>query len=364
MTGLRLTGGWRQCLRLGLLAAVVCFGPPAAAAPPIEAHPIEIRVVVVTMFEIGADEGDTAGEFQLWKAGQKLAQRFPFAHHHDLFFNERTGVLGMVTGEGTANSASSVMELGMDSRFDLSHAYWIVAGIAGVDPAAASIGSAAWAQYVVDGDLAHEIDAREMPKDWATGRFPLDSKGPYDPAAKPYEGQVFELNPALVNWAFELTRHIDLGDSEHLQKSRARYAGYPNALKPPFVLKGDNLAAMTFWHGKILNDWASHWVSFWTHGKGNFVTSAMEDTGTMVSLTWLSSTGRVDKNRALVLRTASNYTLPPPGVTAAANMQQENAGYSGLNASVESAYKVGSAVVDEIVRKWPLYRDHLPSTRP
>ena len=46
------------------------------------------------------------------------------------------------------------MELGMDPRFDLSHAYWVVAGIAGVDPADASIGSAAWAEYLVDGDLA------------------------------------------------------------------------------------------------------------------------------------------------------------------------------------------------------------------
>ncbi len=355
---LTVRGHWHRWLHLALLAAALPFGRSAAAAP---AAPIEVKVVVVTMFEIGADAGDTAGEFQLWKERQKLDKRFPFAHHHDLFFNEHTGVLGMVTGEGTANSASSVMELGMDPRFDLSHAYWVVAGIAGVDPADASIGSAAWAHYVVDGDLAHEIDAREMPSDWPTGRFPLDSQGPYDPAAKPAEGQVFQLNPGLVNWAFELTRHIDLGDSAQLQKSRARYVGYPNALKPPFVLEGDNLAAMTFWHGKVLNDWANRWVSFWTHGKGNFVTSAMEDTGTLVSLNYLTATGKVDKNRALVLRTASNYTMPPPGVTAAANMQKENAGYSGLDGSVESAYRVGSAVVTEIVNKWSTYRDHLPT---
>src|SRR5262249_2537946 len=146
----------------------------------------------------------------------------------------------------TANSASGVMELGMDPRFDLTHAYWLVAGIAGVDPEDASVGSAAWAEYVVDGDLAHEIDAREMPSDWPTGRFPRESRRPSAPAAKPAEGQVFHLNPALVNWAYGLTRAIDLGDSESLRKSRARYAGYPNALKPPFVLKGDNIAGMTF----------------------------------------------------------------------------------------------------------------------
>jgi purine nucleoside permease len=271
----------------------------------------------------------------------------------------------MVTGEGTANSASAVMEVGMDPRFDLRHAYWVVAGIAGVDPAAASLGSAAWAEYVVDGDLAHEIDAREMPADWPTGRFPLESKQPFDPAARAAEGQVFHLNPGLVNWAYSLTRQVNLGDSESLKKFRARYVGYPNALKPPFVLKGDNLAAMTFWHGKLLNAWARRWVSYWTHGKGNFATSAMEDSGTLVALNYLARAAKVDKERVLVLRTASNYTVQPPGLTAAQNLANENAGtYSGLSASVEAAYKVGSTVVNEILKGWATYRDHPPATTP
>ncbi len=77
------------------------------------------------------------------------------------------------------------MLLAPDPRFDLSKAYWLVAGIAGVDPEDASIGSAAWAEWLVDGDLAHEIDAREMPKDWPTGYFALDSTKPYDPKRPP-----------------------------------------------------------------------------------------------------------------------------------------------------------------------------------
>jgi purine nucleoside permease len=344
-----------------VVAALVLFTAtrPASAA----SKPVEVKVVVVTMFEIGADSGDTAGEFQLWHERQKLDVRYPFAHHHDLFFNPTTGVLGMVTGEGTANSATAVMELGMDPRFDLTHAYWLVAGIAGVDPEDASIGSAAWAQYVVDGDLAHEIDAREIPSDWPTGYFPLDSKKPYDPNGRPAEGQVFKLNPGFVEWAYQLTRGVDLGDSASLQRSRARYTGYPNAQKPPFVLKGDNLASMTFWHGKILNEWANRWVSYWTKGQGNFVTTAMEDSGTLVALTYLNTAGKVDKERVLVLRTASNYSMPPPGVTAAENMQKENEGYSGLGASVESAYRVGSTVLEELLRKWPVYREHIPAAK-
>ena len=125
------------------LSGCASTGGAAATPPSSAAKPIEVKVVVVTMFEIGNDTGDTAGEFQLWHDRQKLSQRIPFAHHHDLYFNPETGVLGMVTGMGTANSATATMELGMDPRFDLSHAYWLVAGIAGVDPQDASIGSAA-----------------------------------------------------------------------------------------------------------------------------------------------------------------------------------------------------------------------------
>ncbi len=341
-----------------LLAA--CAKAPQPAAP----KPLAVKVVVVTMFEIGEDQGDTAGEFQLWKERQKLSERLPFAHHHDLYMNPDTGVLVLLTGMGSINSASAVMELGMDPRFDLSKAYWVVAGIAGVDPENASIGSAAWAEWLVDGDLSYEIDPREMPKDWPTGYLPLDSTRPYDPKRPPNHGEVFHLNPALVDWAYGRTRDIQLPDSPGLQKERARYKDYPNAQKPPFVLKGDNLAGMTFWHGKVLNEWAEKWVDYWTEGKGEFVTSAMEDTGSFASISYLASTGKVDKNRFLVLRTASNYTMQPPGQTAAEHLLQENAGYAGLQASVESAYTVGAAIVDEIAAHWDQYKDHTPGSTP
>src|SRR5579862_7693245 len=88
----------------------------ALLAAPCAAAPIEVKVVVVTMFEIGADTGDAPGEFQLWYERQKLDTRFAFAHHHDLFMNRQTGVLAILTGVGTANSASAVMALGLDPR--------------------------------------------------------------------------------------------------------------------------------------------------------------------------------------------------------------------------------------------------------
>jgi purine nucleoside permease len=139
------------------------------------------------------------------------------------------------------------------------------------------------------------------------------------------------------------------------------YTDHPNAQKPPFVLKGDNLAALTFWHGEILNDWANQWVDYWTEGQGEFVSSAMEETGTLQAMEYLTNAGRADKNRVLVLRTASNYTMPPPGVTAAENLLKENEGYAGLEAAVESAYLVGSTVVDALLANWNIYAARIPT---
>ena len=119
---------------LAALLAGIGVGAVAQAQAAPAAAPIVVKVVIVTTFEIGADLGDAPGEFQFWREREKLATRFAFPHHHDLYMNLHSGVLGMVTGEGTANAGSAVMELGMDPRFDLSHAYWVVAGIAGIDP--------------------------------------------------------------------------------------------------------------------------------------------------------------------------------------------------------------------------------------
>ena len=69
------------------------------------------------------------------------------------------------------------------------------------------------------------------------------------------------------------------------------------------MLKGDTLSAGTFWIGARLTEWANDWVAYHTGGQGRYVTSAMEDTGTLQSLTFLHAMGRVDKRRVLILRT-------------------------------------------------------------
>ena len=332
----------------------------------VRAEVLKPRVVVVTMFEPGADTGDAPGEFQYWVEREKLDRVIPLpAAFHAVRANADGTVIGIVTGGGNTNAAATIMALGLDPRFDLRQSYWLVAGIAGIDPADASIGSAVWADYVVDGDLSHEIDAREIPANWPTGYVPLGKTTPYEqpPLVKDYaSGQVYTLNPGLVRWAFELTRDTPLVDNDQMKQRRATYTETPNAQRPPSVLIGANLAASTYWHGRLLNRWANDWVSYYTGGRGNYVTTAMEDSGTLRALTNLERAAKVDAKRVLVLRTASNFDMQWPGGTAADSMSGEKLGiYSAYLPSLEAAYRVGSRVVHALVTDWKRYANELPA---
>ena len=322
--------------------------------------PIPVKVVVVTMFETGEDTGDAPGEFQLWNEGMALdtVYRAPYMDH-DIHMNVDTGVMGVVTGMGTAHSASSVTALGLDTRFDFSRAYWLVAGISGFDPEDGSIGSVAWARYVVDADLAHDIDIREAPDHWRHGRFPLFSTGMGDRKRRSAMalGEVFQLNGELALWAYRFTQDMPLhGGGARMAESRARYRGYPAARKPPQVMMGDQLSGQTYWHGQRLNEWANEWVDYWTDGDGEFVSSAMEDTGTYRALSNLDNAGRVQVSRLMVLRAASNYTFQPAGVTAYDNLAAGMHGnYESLDVTLKNLYEVGAAVVNEITGRWAQY---------
>lgn len=350
-----------RCFFLGLVAHGVCSSVLYAQGAPAP-KPIPIKVVVVTMFERGEDTGDTPGEYQLWVEREHLDQIIdePAAYHHVRMNND--GVLGMLTGVGTAKAAASVMAVGLDARFDFSKAYWIVAGIGGGDPADVSLGSAIWAEHVVDGDLAYEIDARQIPENWTTGYVPLRKGTPYEEPANADFGQVYALNPSLVAWALQITHDVALPDSDSLRNSRARYVGFPNALKPPFVTKGDQMSSSTFWHGSKMDEWANAWTRYYTGGKGNYMISGMEDTGTLQALTFLAQAGRVDLNRVLVLRTVSNYDREPPGTSAADSLKTLVSGnYSAYFPALEAAEIVGDKVVRELIAHWAQDEKAIPS---
>jgi len=333
----------------------------AQVAPKPASLPIPVKVVVVAMFEQGADTGDAPGELQYWVERDHLDRIFPLpAAYHDARMNA-DGELAIVTGQGTAHAAATIMALGMDPRFDLSHAYWLIAGIAGGNPERASLGSAVWANWVVDTDLGYEIDAREMPAEWSTGLLPLRKKEPFEAPAAPLPGQVYQTNRGLMLWAYGLTKDVKLADSDHLKEIRAKFDG-AMAHEPPKVLLGDEVSGSTYWHGKLMDAWADRWMSYFTNGQGKFATTAMEDTGTLESLELLARAGKADGQRILVLRTVSNYDQQPKGMDAATSLSNQRIGaYGAYLPSLEAAYSVGHTVVSELIKNWAQYRESLPA---
>jgi purine nucleoside permease len=240
-------------LRALLVALLLLAAPTFAAAKPIEIH-----VVIVTTWEAEFNGQDKFGELHAWRSRWPLQTELPFPLGvHPLLYDPQRHVLAILTGMATARAAASIVALGADPRFDLSHAYWIVAGTAGVDPKVASAGSTAWARWVVDGDLAQELDPRDAPPDWPTGIVPYGRTKPYQEPAPPGQSAsanvAYALNPRLVDWAYAMTRDTKLPDDAVQAKLRAPYDGLGAA--PPFVLEGEGLASARNWYGERLNDW-------------------------------------------------------------------------------------------------------------
>jgi len=339
------------------LAVLIAAAAPAVAKP----KPITVKVVVVAMFEVGADTGDQPGELQYWVERDHLDRIYPLAAGYHAVRMNGDGEMAVLTGQGTAHAAATIMALGLDPRFDLTHAYWIIAGIAGASPDKVSLGSAVWARWVVDGDLGYEIDARETPPDWTTGYLPLRKSKPFEEPAVPLPGQVYALNKSLAEWAFNLTRAVPLADSDHLKEIRANFDGAA-AQRPPFVTIGDEVSSSRYWHGNLFDAWAAEWMRYFTNGQGEFATTAMEDTGTLQSLEFLANANRVDGQRILVLRTVSNYDRQPRGMTAAESLANQRVGtYAAYLPSLEAAYTVGHTVAQELLTHWDGYGATPPS---
>jgi purine nucleoside permease len=328
-----------------------------------KADRIEVRVVVVAMFERGSVQDDEPGELQLWVERLGLVNEYEFPLGQDVLRMNDDGVMAILVGGGIPNATASIMALGTDDRFDLTNTYWLVAGIAGGDPADVSLGSAVWAKHVVDGDLKYQIDGREIPESWPYGIVPL---GVNQPTTNPddldgswaYDTIAFSLNEELVNWAYSLTKDTELGDAPGITAYRQHYTTHPAAQRPPFVTVGDTMSSSTYWHGELMNRWANDWIQLYRGKSANFMTSNMEDSGTLTALHRLDRDGLVDKERILVLRTVSNFTMPPEGQTAHWSKSQPFP--DNGRPSFESAFIAGNVVVQALLDNWAEHRSSLP----
>jgi purine nucleoside permease len=106
-----------------------------------------------------------------------------------------------------------------------------------------------------------------------------------------------------------------------------------------------------------MNKFAEDWVRLWTAGKGTFAMTEMEDSGFLGAIERLAPMHRVDRDRVLVLRTGSNYTMPPPGHEPVESLTMP---YIGGRLALESAYLCGSTVLHNLLAHWATSYAHIP----
>ena len=228
-----------------------------------------------------------------------------------LHINRTLGVVGVLTGMGPFRAAASIMALGHDARFDTRDAHWLVAGIAGVDPAAGSIGSVFFPTFLIGLGQESYLDGVGH---IAHGRTDTDTSPPYPERQLAVDrGHLLQLDHGLVSWAFELaSTMVTLRDTDALRASRAGYVEAA-ARQPPRLRLGASVTGETFWAGRTSTDWARNWTVFWSDGEARLGVTDEEDLALAAAIGALGRVGRANATRLLVLRAASDYSYEPLG---------------------------------------------------
>jgi purine nucleoside permease len=268
-------------------------------------------------------------------------------------------VCNIIIGMGHANAAASISALVYSGKFDLSQTYFMVAGIAGIDPLQGTLGSAAWANYLVDYGISWEIDAREMPGDWKYGYFGINSKSPDEKPPLDYHTEVYQLNDALVQRAFALSKDVQLDDNADAIAFRANY-DYAPANQPPTVLNCDSAAGDTWFAGTALGQRARDWTKLLTDGMGTYCTTQQEDNATYEALKRGSAAGLLHLDRVAMLRSGSDFDRPYPGQSSSDGLVHY-ADQGGFTSAISNLYNAGDPLVEAILSDWEHWQNGVPN---
>ncbi|WOC15716.1 purine-nucleoside phosphorylase [Pseudochrobactrum sp. MP213Fo] len=333
-----------RALQIAACGLLPLFSATAFAQDTAKIAP---KVMVITMF---------GQEAKPWIEGEKFTQKIKLAGLNPEYPNvdcTEEGLCHMTTAMGFANAASSVAAMALSNQFDLSKTYFLIAGIAGVDPKFGTLGSAHWAKYAVDADLNHRIDLREVPADWETRSFALGADSPSDKAKWSAGTEAYALNAKLTDYAFSVTKDVELLDGDGAKAYRKHYKT-DLATGAPLVSICDTLSSDTYWHGIKISESMEKWVKLATDGKGTYCTSQMEDNATLTALKRASEAGLLDFNRIALLRTSSNFDRQGEDQTALESLKSESGGFK---LATTNAYRVGKAYVQTILTGWDKWQE-------
>ena len=297
-----------------------------------------------------------------------LSPLFPEAH-----CNPSGEVCQLTTGEGQINAASSITALWSSGCFDLKSTYFMVAGkldllkhfarktadsvnsgIAGVNPHVATTGSVTFAKYAVQFDLQYEFAETQVPSNDTSGWFPQDSDYPDENKPIDYPGAIygteaFELNNNLKKRAVSLAKRAKLHDSVPAQQYRAKY-GYAPANQPPQVVECDTGTSNNYWSGSVIGNAYNQYTLLLTNGSGLYCATQQEDNATLEALLRGALAGKVDFDRIIIMRTASDFDRAPPDESEVYHLLY--APQAGFGPSIKNIYLAGIEIVHDVVNSW------------
>ncbi|KAK7024936.1 purine nucleoside permease [Favolaschia claudopus] len=315
---------------------------------------IKPRVFIVNFFRSEATEWHNIPEFNL------LARNFTIpglsALFPDVHCTQDGDICQVITGQAEINAASTISSLllSQSPRFDLQSTYFVLAGIAGVSPRHATIGSVTFARYAVQGGLQHEFDAREKPAHFASGYFGQGANKPGEYPGWIDGTEVFEVNDALRQVAMGFAQKATLTDTDECKRLRATYASsssdvFAVGAAPPSIVPCDTLTSDTYWSGALLAESFENTTVVLTNGHGVYCSSQQEDNAVLHALLRGAVSGLVDFSRIVVMRSGSDFDRPPEGGDAAENLFAAPVGFPPALVNLRAA---GVKVVRGIIDGW------------
>jgi purine nucleoside permease len=342
-----------RTLCLAATVVVASSFHPAAADTASAPAPLPVKVLIISMFKPEAAPWLAVLHADKEITVPGLAEDYPSVHC------TQTGVCQMTTGMGHANAAASLMAVLYSGLFDLKKAYFIIAGIAGIDPAQGTLGAAAWARYAVDTGIAYEIDARELPPKWTDGYFGFDTDAPGHMPKLSFHTEVFQLDEAMLQKALALTKSAQLEDSADIQEYRRHYSE-PAARRAPSVIQCDTLSSDTWWVGGHLGEHARTWTKLLTKGAGTYCTSQEEDNATLGALTRGAHSGLIDFKRVALLRTASDFDRPYEHQSTIDCLYAQRKLAGAFRTSTGNLVKAAMPLVEAITNDWAHWQAGVP----
>ena len=251
-----------------------------------------------------------------------LSPLFPDVHCTDDYT-----VCQLTTGEAEINAANTIAAFLYSAKFDLTKTYFMIAGIAGIDPNQGTSADVTFARYAVQVALQYQFDSREIPENFTTGYFPQGSYYPGQYPQELYGTEVFEVNDALRQLAITAAKTAKLNDTTAAQAYRANYVG-ATAQGAPSVRACDVATSDVYFSGQLLGDAFANYTKLVTNGTGVYCTTAQEDNATLEVLLRGAITKTVDFARIIIMRTASDFDRPYPGQSDLQNLVYDDPGVS------------------------------------